>query len=146
MSSLLRGEALAWAQVMRHKLRNFTFVELGTKLKTIAQPRSQIMPSTDNYLYYTTTTFNTQLDHFGYLVMSFGLTSALAVFQALGNDILRDMLKDFLIVHIDDILIFFLKHWYSMSNTLVLSYNTSWRTNFLSKKRNVSSMLPLSHF
>lgn len=39
------------------------------------------------------TAFNTPAGHYEYLVMPFGLTNAPAVFQALVNDILRDMLK-----------------------------------------------------
>lgn len=38
--------------------------------------------------------------------MPFGLTNAPAVFQALVNDVHRDMLHKFLFVYIDDILIF----------------------------------------
>ena len=52
------------------------------------------------------TAFNTPLGHFEYLVMPFGLTNAPAVFQALVNDVLRDMLKRFIFVYLDDILIF----------------------------------------
>ena len=50
--------------------------------------------------------FNTPLGHFEYLVTPFGLTSAPAVFQALVNDVLRDFLHKFVIVYLDDILIF----------------------------------------
>lgn len=52
------------------------------------------------------TAFNTPLGHFEYLVMPFGLTNAPAVFQALINDVLRDMLNRFVFVYLDDILIF----------------------------------------
>ena len=52
------------------------------------------------------TAFNTHLGHFEYLVMPFGLTNAPAVFQALINDVLRDMLNHFVFVYLDDILIF----------------------------------------
>ena len=38
------------------------------------------------------TAFNTPTGHYEYLVMPFGLTNAPAVFQALVNDVLRDML------------------------------------------------------
>ena len=52
------------------------------------------------------TAFNTHLGHFEYLVMPFGLTNAPAVFQALVKDVLRDFLNSFVVVYLDDILIF----------------------------------------
>ena len=50
--------------------------------------------------------FNTHLGHFEYLVMPFGLTNAPAVFQILVNDVLRDFINRFVVVYLDDILIF----------------------------------------
>lgn len=50
--------------------------------------------------------FNTHLGQFEYLVMLFGLTNILAVFQAIVNDILRDFINHFVFVYLDDILIF----------------------------------------
>ncbi|KAF7641170.1 hypothetical protein LDENG_00290740, partial [Lucifuga dentata] len=52
------------------------------------------------------TAFNTPTGHYKYLVMPFGLTNAPAIFQALVNDVLRDMLNHFVFIHLDDILIF----------------------------------------
>ncbi|KAI5627233.1 hypothetical protein C0J50_13205 [Silurus asotus] len=52
------------------------------------------------------TTFNTPAGHYEYLVMPFGLTNAPAIFQALVNEVLRDMLTTFVFVYLDDILIF----------------------------------------
>ncbi|XP_061118087.1 kyphoscoliosis peptidase-like [Conger conger] len=52
------------------------------------------------------TAFNTSLGHFEYLVMPFGLTNAPAVFQALVNDVLRDLLGRHVFVYLDDILIY----------------------------------------
>ncbi len=50
------------------------------------------------------TAFNTPTGHYEYLVIPFGLTNA--VFQALINDVLQDMLNQFVFVYLDDILIF----------------------------------------
>ena len=52
------------------------------------------------------TAFNTPSGHYEYLVMPFGLTNAPAVFQALVNDVLREMLGRYVFVYLDDILIF----------------------------------------
>lgn len=52
------------------------------------------------------TDFNTPSGQYEYLVMPFGLTNAPAVFQALVNDILRDLLNVCVFVYLDDILIF----------------------------------------
>ncbi len=52
------------------------------------------------------TAFNTPTGHFEYLVMPFGLSNSPAVFQALVNDVLRDMVDRFVFVYLDDILIF----------------------------------------
>lgn len=48
--------------------------------------------------------FNTPLGHFVYLVMHFGLNDAPAVFRALVNDVLRDMLNKYVFVYLGDIL------------------------------------------
>ena len=88
------------------------------------------------------TGFNTHLGHFEYLVMPFGLSNAPGVFQALVNDVLRDMLNVFVVVYLDDILIFSRSleehhqyvHWFSSS---------CWRTASLSRPRNVFSTLTL---
>ncbi len=53
------------------------------------------------------TAFNTPVGHFEYHVLPFGLVNAPAVFQALVNDVLRDMINVLVFVYLDDILIFF---------------------------------------
>ncbi len=52
------------------------------------------------------TAFNMPVGHFEYRVLPFGLVNAPAVFQALVNDVLRDMINIFVFVYLDDILIF----------------------------------------
>jgi hypothetical protein len=52
------------------------------------------------------TTFRTCYGHFEYMVMPFGLTNTPVVFQHLMNDIFREFMDKFVMVYLDDILIF----------------------------------------
>jgi hypothetical protein len=52
------------------------------------------------------TAFRTKFRHFKYLVMLFGLTNAPASFQRFINKVLQEYLHSFMIVYLDDILIF----------------------------------------
>ena len=52
------------------------------------------------------TAFNIASGHYEYLIMPFGLTNAPTVFQALVNDILRNILNWFIFDYLDDIHVF----------------------------------------
>ena len=52
------------------------------------------------------TTFQTRYGHFEYKVMPFGLTNAPTVFQHMMNDIFREYLDHFVVINLDDILVF----------------------------------------
>ncbi|XP_013932051.1 PREDICTED: RNA-directed DNA polymerase homolog [Thamnophis sirtalis] len=52
------------------------------------------------------TAFGTRYGHFEYTVMPFGLTNAPAIFQHFMNDIVQDLLDQFFIIYLDDILIY----------------------------------------
>jgi hypothetical protein len=52
------------------------------------------------------TTFRTRYDHYEFTVVSFGLSNAPVVFMCLMNGVFRDYLGKFIIVFLDDILVY----------------------------------------
>jgi hypothetical protein len=52
------------------------------------------------------TTFRTRYGHYEFIVVSFGLTNAPVVFMCLMNGVFRDYLDKFVIVSLDDILVY----------------------------------------
>jgi Reverse transcriptase (RNA-dependent DNA polymerase) len=52
------------------------------------------------------TCIRTRYGYFEFLVMPFGLTNAQSTFQALMNEVFRDFVDKFILIYLDDVLIF----------------------------------------
>ncbi len=85
------------------------------------------------------TAFRTRYGHFEYLVMPFGLTNAPASFQRMINEVLRQETDDFVVIYLDDIVIYSRtlednkKHTHQVLQKLL-------NASFWSNQRKVSSM------
>jgi len=53
--------------------------------------------------------FYTRYDHFKYIIMLFNLINTSVIFQTYINKILTELLNDFCVVYLNDILIFFVE-------------------------------------
>ncbi len=53
--------------------------------------------------------FHTRYNHFKYMIMSFDLINTSVIFQTYINKILTELLNDFCVVYLNDILIFFVE-------------------------------------
>lgn len=89
------------------------------------------------------TGFNTPSGHFKYRYMSFGLTNAPVVFQAVNNDVLRDFLNHFVCVY--NILIFSLTQTFMF--TMYVRFSSGcWGTKCMLKLKKVTSMPTVCFF
>jgi hypothetical protein len=71
------------------------------------------------------TIFHTRYGHFKYNVMPFGLTNALVSFKHMMNDIFKEFVDDFVVIYLDDILIFS-KTSKEHENHVHLVFNKIW--------------------
>ena len=76
--------------------RYFTKVDLHTSYHHIRVSEEDV----------SKTTFRTHYGHYEFQVLPFGLTDALATFQQLMNDRFNDQLGDFVVVFLDDIMVY----------------------------------------
>ncbi|GJU16500.1 putative reverse transcriptase domain-containing protein [Tanacetum coccineum] len=99
-----------------YRLSPFEMLELLNQLKELQDKGACYFPKIDLHLGYhqlrfheaniPKTAFRTRYGHFGITVMPFGLTNASAIFMDLMNHVYKQYLDKFVIIFIDDILIY----------------------------------------
>ena len=75
------------------------------------------------------TAFQIRYGHYEFLVMSFGLTNALAAFMELMNGVFRPYLDSFVIVFIDDILIYSRQFWRKLKHPVTDQINHQYEVS-----------------
>jgi hypothetical protein len=83
------------------------------------------------------TAFRTHHEHFEFLVMPFGLTNAPSTFQSLMNEIFRDVMRKFVLVFFDDILIYS-RSWGEHMDHLAIVFNILWTNKLYVRKSKCS--------
>ena len=84
------------------------------------------------------TAFRTNIGHWEFLIMPFGLCNSLASFQTLMNRVFKDKLNSFILLYLDDILIFS-RSIEEHGDTYVGRYKDSERPSYMEDSTSAAS-------